>query len=368
MLLTEGFSCLLLLVTKYSTEYLSRTTRPVTSSFAIFYTVKMETIHKLELLRSISHFSYSASECTITIQKCCSARHMEPKTFIVVEDMISQLTKDIANVYYVLPRDTTILTENDKLFQDCCSNCHGLFSQILEDWNLAKTKEERINVGNGQITVQSLPVLDHFEDSAIRIRDINDSLPKQLIPRQLAEIDAMLAGLALKNSRLSLNRTKELGQLKQEVQTHFRKVKFESPNSNEIAIILEGLLRITKEAIEISAEQAILGDLYFGTINNRQESIPKEHENTFKWIFHENDQHNVAQPHSSFVHWLTTDEPVYWISGKPGSGKSTLMKFLANDNRTRKLLEKWAGSDKLFTAAFYFWKLKIHCKSPVLDL
>lgn len=41
-----------------------------------------------------------------------------------------------------------------------------------------------------------------------------------------------------------------------------------------------------------------------------------------------------------FVEWLTSvNEPLFWISGKPGSGKSTLMKFLLHDHRTRKHLE-----------------------------
>lgn len=41
-----------------------------------------------------------------------------------------------------------------------------------------------------------------------------------------------------------------------------------------------------------------------------------------------------------FVQWLQTDEPIFWINGKPASGKSSLMTYLSNHEKTRMLLEK----------------------------
>ncbi|KAF5717120.1 hypothetical protein FMUND_5938 [Fusarium mundagurra] len=56
----------------------------------------------------------------------------------------------------------------------------------------------------------------------------------------------------------------------------------------------------------------------------------------------------------SFVDWLRSDLPVYWITGKPGSGKSTLMKFLISDSRTSDALKEW-NKDAIIIAHF-FWK------------
>ena len=44
------------------------------------------------------------------------------------------------------------------------------------------------------------------------------------------------------------------------------------------------------------------------------------------------------------------------ISGNPGSGKTTLMKFLSQHERTRQELQAWAGTDTLICCVFYFWK------------
>ena len=72
------------------------------------------------------------------------------------------------------------------------------------------------------------------------------------------------------------------------------------------------------------AEQVILQNLRFSDIDSRHESIPKEHSKTFSWIFDETAS-------VKFVQWLKYEDGFYWVSGKPGSGKSTLMKFVAGD-------------------------------------
>ncbi|KAK3314886.1 hypothetical protein B0H66DRAFT_563874 [Apodospora peruviana] len=58
-----------------------------------------------------------------------------------------------------------------------------------------------------------------------------------------------------------------------------------------------------------------------------------------------------------FLHWLSSGNGIFHISGKPGSGKSTLMKFLCDHPRTRTELTKWAGTTRqLVFAKFFFWK------------
>ena len=56
-----------------------------------------------------------------------------------------------------------------------------------------------------------------------------------------------------------------------------------------------------------------------------------------------------------FRNWLTSGNGIFYVSGKAGSGKSTLMKFLSNDTRTKEELESWAGDKTLVFARFFFW-------------
>jgi hypothetical protein len=47
---------------------------------------------------------------------------------------------------------------------------------------------------------------------------------------------------------------------------------------------------------------------------------------------------------------------VFWVTGKPGAGKSTLMKYLAHHSSLKQHLQIWAGTEKLVIAEYYFWK------------
>ncbi|KAM0479078.1 hypothetical protein ACHAP7_005679 [Fusarium lateritium] len=69
-------------------------------------------------------------------------------------------------------------------------------------------------------------------------------------------------------------------------------------------------------------QQDIINSLWFDAIESRDISITEPYRSTYEWIF--DDESNTV-----FTDWLKgTKSPLYWITGKAGSGKSTLMKYL----------------------------------------
>lgn len=52
--------------------------------------------------------------------------------------------------------------------------------------------------------------------------------------------------------------------------------------------------------------------------------------------------------------WLQGGSGLFWIYGKPGSGKSTLMKLIFQSNSTQKLIHTWLGSALEIFAGFFF--------------
>ncbi|PVI03076.1 hypothetical protein DM02DRAFT_698828, partial [Periconia macrospinosa] len=101
---------------------------------------------------------------------------------------------------------------------------------------------------------------------------------------------------------------------------------------------------------EISKEQRILSSLHYPYMYTRMSNVVKAHFETFDWIFE-------PDCDVGFVQWLERNDGIYWISGKPGSGKSTLMKYLYSHPRTQAALKKWAGETELVTASFFFWSI-----------
>lgn len=97
----------------------------------------------------------------------------------------------------------------------------------------------------------------------------------------------------------------------------------------------------------------LLSKLFSHRQEDRFEDIPQAHQETFTWALAEKDS---PQKRPDLLNWLHNDNGIYWISGKAGSGKSTLMKYLVQDPRLRQALQQWAGDDELVIATFYFWR------------
>lgn len=55
----------------------------------------------------------------------------------------------------------------------------------------------------------------------------------------------------------------------------------------------------------------------------------------------------------SFSNWLSSTDVIYWISGKPGSGKTTVVKYILADERTKKYLNIWSPGCAI--VSHYFW-------------
>ncbi|KAF5542974.1 hypothetical protein FMEXI_7209 [Fusarium mexicanum] len=56
-----------------------------------------------------------------------------------------------------------------------------------------------------------------------------------------------------------------------------------------------------------------------------------------------------------FSTWLQSDDKLFWIRGKPGSGKSTLIKFVINNDNTKRLLGSWHLNTRILS--HFFWKI-----------
>lgn len=102
----------------------------------------------------------------------------------------------------------------------------------------------------------------------------------------------------------------------------------------------------------------ILTSLSFEEINSRKEAIPEAYANTCSWIFRdsETDENDEQLEWPSFPTWLKQrDQEIYWITGKLGSGKSTLMKYIIENPTLQTHLQDYAGDLPCLQASFFFW-------------
>ncbi|KLU82378.1 hypothetical protein MAPG_01450 [Magnaporthiopsis poae ATCC 64411] len=123
-------------------------------------------------------------------------------------------------------------------------------------------------------------------------------------------------------------------------------------------------------------EQKILEGLEFDDMTAREDQIQTPFPDTFRWLLGEGGSEGTesgsgsesdetgnsggpspANHRTGFKEWLesTTNDTPYWITGKPASGKSTLMKFICTNTQVKEHLRRWAGELELLTCGIYIW-------------
>lgn len=98
--------------------------------------------------------------------------------------------------------------------------------------------------------------------------------------------------------------------------------------------------------------ERFLVDLAYEQRSARHQRISQAYLKTYEWIFEQPENENEW---ADFPQWLRGPESTYWMTGKPGSGKSTLMKFVHDDKRTMKYLSEWAAPNQPLVAGFFIW-------------
>ncbi|ORX92514.1 hypothetical protein BCR34DRAFT_608794 [Clohesyomyces aquaticus] len=122
--------------------------------------------------------------------------------------------------------------------------------------------------------------------------------------------------------------------------------KIQSPLQNEVDVqLLSQELSQNAECTKtIASELKLLSMLRYTTMEFRHSKIAEAHPNTFRQVFA-----------SRLRPWLESKDPIFWISGKAGSGKSTLMKYLIHNHETEVYLKSWAGNLGLIMSSYFFW-------------
>lgn len=203
---------------------------------------------------------------------------------------------------------------------------------------------------------------------------------------QNSQVHVILRDLVTENKRLHFDGTQQLERQLQDIQRVILQLQSETKlqkttlnimykaidNSGPIEAstttawadsmkeLISKLSSLAEEVEHQASEHTLLRSLYFDGIRTREDQIVPSHKKTFEWLLDPSSQ-------TSFVPWLENESGIYWINGKAGSGKSTLMKYLVTHQQTMNMLKVWAGTKKIVTASFYFWNAEMRCRSLKQD-
>ncbi|KAK8023525.1 hypothetical protein PG993_011591 [Apiospora rasikravindrae] len=125
--------------------------------------------------------------------------------------------------------------------------------------------------------------------------------------------------------------------------------------SYQMRTLANAMEKLQEKGMQAGPRQRLLKKLHFTSISTRERKVTTAHADTFKWLVSPNEQTNQLSSCLDFIAWLNGGNGVFWTHGKPGSGKSTFMKFICAQNSVRDHLEHWAKDHQLVTPSFYFW-------------
>ena len=120
---------------------------------------------------------------------------------------------------------------------------------------------------------------------------------------------------------------------------------------NDIATLEASLSTLHLSTTDLKKQQILLESLSFQNRSARRSAIPEAHRKTFRWAFHRKSDSSEMD----LLKWLKHGDRIFWVSGKPGSGKSTFMKFIAECKETTEALNTWSYPKVTVVASHYFW-------------
>ncbi|KAI1777646.1 hypothetical protein F4818DRAFT_320576 [Hypoxylon cercidicola] len=139
------------------------------------------------------------------------------------------------------------------------------------------------------------------------------------------------------------------------VASHLDLVRFKSRDEPGYSQMISYITKASSGPTPAEAEareprnQEILNALYYDTMTERESRIDPAYGQTCDWI--------LTPSLSPLPKFLKSNDPVMWISGNAGSGKSTLMKHIYHAEKMKEeVLDGWASEGDLHTACFFMFE------------
>ncbi|KAF5656060.1 hypothetical protein FCIRC_13805 [Fusarium circinatum] len=215
------------------------------------------------------------------------------------------------------------------------------------------------------------------------LRDWSKKKEKEDLHKRLEssrqQLDLLLSTMTRFESLERLNQLIKYGQSSEAEITSLRRNIDALRSGLQVKFLSTEALEQIQEVVSLSdratlkvRESCILTALRFDLMDDRYDDVAEAHDKTFEWIFDpyiRDDDDDLL--HSSgitsyrpkerpgardkFVDWIRHGNGIFHISGKPGSGKSTLMKYLCRQEETKRYLDVWAADKSLVFGKFFFW-------------
>ncbi|KAH6878729.1 hypothetical protein BKA58DRAFT_452914 [Alternaria rosae] len=254
------------------------------------------------------------------------------------------------------PASSGPLAQDSQVLEDLAAECTKIAQELIAELESLRCSKDAATYKTILSALKTSWNAKKVEDLKSRLQTMRDELQFRIL---VSIRDDQLQGLDETSRTAMLSIVESNKQLGTTITSQTDKIIQQQEIDSSLASTRhnEVLHAITKQRLEKysikDVSRAITNKLYFARKDDRYDDIVAAHKDTFDWALKSRANDSITWP--SLTDWLRQEGGVYWISGKAGSGKSTLMKYLHQDPRFLESLETWAGGDHLVIADFYFW-------------
>ncbi|CAN9225518.1 unnamed protein product [Alternaria alternata] len=311
----------------------------------------MESLAAIGLAANILQFIHTARQLVSTSREILGSG--TKNEYLELELISKELRSRSSRI--ILPANARVVpgSDDENSLEVLAVRCNEIADELLGILDALKLYNDR---NKWRSFLQALKT-QWNDDKIGALRERLDRIAKAINARLADEnnlgIHSRLNELLNINGRLEISRGWDILTLRKEFDQALKNSQ-DNTGKEESA---DRMSKVASDGLNYSAEQKILSRLRFVRLEDRYRLISPAYRNTLAWLFGDTGlqgQHQVNDS-STFVQWLNSDNDLYWISGRPGSGKSTLMKFLCHHQRTKEHLATWATNHEVIIAEYFFW-------------
>lgn len=263
---------------------------------------------------------------------------------------------NMKNLYSTLKaEDPSLQSDAELALCRIAKECDSLSIEIFEILQKVKPKKSNSFISSSSTAIKSMWYAGKIADLKATLDSYRGQLALPLSVVTSSEAKASL-DMLLQSAKDDATKLEQLQRRLERLRRGVTVRCFSSQAQKQ----LQELLGISEHACQLLSQQRILKSLAFQDMHGRFETVPDAHKKTFEWLLDDTAPNQGVEDHSStrelFIDWLSSGKGIFHISGKLGSGKSTLMKYLCGERRTTTELQKWADDRKLILANFFFWR------------
>ncbi|KAF1961010.1 hypothetical protein CC80DRAFT_489231 [Byssothecium circinans] len=291
-------------------------------------------------------------------------------------DSLESITLDLQNLSAQLSKDrlhlrirkTYAFHQSHKALQQLATQCHDAAAELLSALEVLKAKNPNSKWSSFRAALASTWKRSQIDGMERTLDGYRSQIILHLQKLQDEKISCFLSlmdDLSYRSRRANANMLNQISGLREDVHSalkimnenlaaqsawksqrppHSMRCLPSGTQTVDISTLTQTLVQSEALVKNLAISLALLAQLRFEQMDFRRSKIREAYPTTFENVFD-----------SRIVPWLHSSEPIFWISGKPGSGKSTLMKYVIDNPGTLTELRKSTDGCEPKIASYYFW-------------